>query len=360
MHRQLQALQAEQPIHYVVWEALPGGMESYITRYTEHLEGRRPTYIYSLRPSGNHLNPRLNGHFSEGSRNNWRCYTGFFRYARRHRRDVFHFINSGPVILLLALLAGVRNPVYHIHGTKYWKTWKDRLYLKTAWRLVRLFRVRYVANSQHSAAIFERDALPLKPRVVYNGFSLQRFLQHRHRRTHLRRMAYIGRLDPDKNAHLVIRLFEELAAQRPEVELHIAGSGALEQDIRQQAQQSPFADRIFFYGWIEDVARFYAEADLFVFLSAHESFGNVVAEGLLTGLPVLTSNVPVFEEIHGDATTFCLGNPDDYAHISRRFWAAIEDFPALAQKAYDSAERLQRLFDIKTHLKDIEEVYANA
>ncbi|MCS7035953.1 MAG: glycosyltransferase [Saprospiraceae bacterium] len=359
MHRQTKALQAEPPIHYVVWEALPGGMESYITRYTEHLEGRRSTYIYSLRPSGNHLNPRLNGHFAEGSRNNWACYTGFFRYARRYRRDVFHFINSGPVVLLLALLAGVRRPVYHIHGTKHWKTWKDRLYLKAAWRLVGLFRVRYVANSEHSAAIFERDALPLRPRVVYNGFDLQRFLQHRHRRMHLRRMAYVGRLDPDKNAHLVLRLFEELAAQRPEVELHIAGSGALEADIRRQAQQSPFAHRIFFYGWIEDVARFYAEADLFVFLSAHESFGNVVAEGLLTGLPVLTSDVPVFEEIHGDTTTFCLGNPNDYAQIRQRFWTALEDYAALAQKAYDAAERLQRLFDIKTHLKDIEEVYAN-
>lgn len=358
MHQKGGVLQKKRPIHYVVWEALPGGMESYITHYTEYLEGRRSTYIYSLRPTGNHLNPRLNGHFSEGSRSNWKCYTGFFQYARRHRRDIFHLVNSGPVILLLALLAGVRCPVYHIHGTKYWKRWKDRLYLKAAWRLAGLFRVCYVANSQHSAAVFRRDALPLKPRVVYNGFPLQRFLQYRHQRTQLRRMAYIGRLDPGKNAHLVVRLFEELAAQRPEVELHIAGTGTLEKDIRRQVEQSAFAHRIFLHGWVEDIARFYAEVDLFVFLSAYESFGNVVAEGLLTGLPVLVSDVPVFEEIHGDVPSFCLGTPTDYAQISRRFWAAVEDFPALAQKAYLSAERLQRLFDINIHLRDIEAVYA--
>lgn len=52
MHRQVKTLQAEKPIHYVVWEALPGGMESYITYYTEHLEGRRLTYIYRLAPYG--------------------------------------------------------------------------------------------------------------------------------------------------------------------------------------------------------------------------------------------------------------------------------------------------------------------
>lgn len=150
----------------------------------------------------------------------------------------------------------MRSPIYHIHGTKYWKTWKDRLYLKAAWYLVRLFRVCYVANSQHCAAIFERDALPLKPRVVYNGLPVQRFFAHRRKRSQLLRMAYVGRLDPDKNVHLVIRLFEELAAHRSEVELHIAGSGALEEEIRRQAGQSPFAHRIFFYGWIQDVDSF--------------------------------------------------------------------------------------------------------
>ncbi len=349
--------QAAQPIHYVVWEALPGGMESYITYYTEHFYERRPVYIFSLRPSGNHLNPRLNGHFAEGSRSNWACYTSFFRYARRHRKGLFHLVNSGPVILLLALLAGVRRPVYHIHGTKYWKRWTDYLYLKAAWLLAGCFSVRYVANSKHSAAVFEREVLPLKPRVVYNGFHLWRFLPYRHRRTRLQRMAYVGRLDPDKNAHLVIRLFEELAAREAQVELHIAGSGSLEEDIRRQARQSPYAERIFFHGWIAEVARFYAEADLFVFLSAHESFGNVVAEAMLTGLPVLTSRVPVFEEIHGDAATFCLGDPEDYETLRWRFLQAVKNFDTLSQRAYEVGERLQQLFDLETHLQQIEHIY---
>ncbi len=333
-------------------------MESYITYYTEYFSERFPVYIYSLRPTGNHLNPRLNGHFAEGSRSNWVCYRRFFRYARRHRGGLFHLVNSGPAILLLALLAGVRRPVYHIHGTKHWKTWKDRLYLKAAWRLASLFEVRFVANSMHSARVFRRDVLPVSPQVVYNGFDLSRFLPHRHWRTELRRMVYVGRLDPGKNVHLVIQLFEELAACRPHLTLHIAGTGALEAQLREQAQQSPFSERIVFCGWLEDVARFYAEADLFVFLSAHESFGNVVAEALLTGLPVLTSDVPVFEEIHGDPSTFCLGDPADYEQVCRRFRVAVEDFPTLAQKAFALAERLQALFDLNKHLREMEHIYA--
>jgi len=352
--------QASEPIHYVVWQALPGGMESYISHYTNHLYGQRDLFIFSLRPTGNGLNDRLDDYFDEGAEGNWACYTRFYRYARRHRKDLFHLMNSGPIILLLLLLAGARNPVYHIHGTKYWKTWKDKLYLMTAWRIASWFRVRFVANSGYSAGIFERDVLPIQPKVVYNGFELSQFLEKRWLRARLRRMAYIGRLDRGKNVHLVIRLFEEAAANDSDLELHIAGSGHLEAELHRQAHQSPFADRIVFHGWLDDVASFYQSVDLFVFLSAYESFGNVLPEALLTGLPILTSNIPVFEEIHGGEKAFCLGSPDNYAEISRNFHKAIADYPDLAQKAYAAAERLKSLFDIEMHLKEIEQTYETA
>lgn len=335
-------------------------METYITHYTNHLYGQRDLFIFSLRPTGNGLNDRLHDHYDQGSHNNWECYSRFFRYARKHRRDLFHLMNSGPIVLLLLLLAGVRNPVYHIHGTKYWKNWKDKIYLKTAWRLAALFRVRFVANSEYSAGIFERDALPIRPKVIYNGFELSRFLEKRWLRARLRRMAYIGRLDHGKNVHLVIRLFEEAAATDPELELHITGTGALDAALKQQARQSPFADRITFHGWLDDVARFYQSVDLFVFLSAYESFGNVVPEALLTGLPILTSNVPVFEEIHGGERAFCLGDPENYPQIRDNFLRAIADYPDLAQKAYAATERLQRLFDLENHLNEIERTYETA
>lgn len=62
-------------------------------------------------------------------------------------------------------------------------------------------------------------------------------------------MAYIGRLDKGKNVHLVIRLFEEAAANDPDLELHIAGIGHLDTELRLQASRGPFADRIVFHGF---------------------------------------------------------------------------------------------------------------
>jgi glycosyltransferase involved in cell wall biosynthesis len=348
------------PVHYVVWESLPGGLETYITHYTNSLDGDRELYLFSLRPCGNELNKRLDDRYEQGSRNNRELYLKYYRYCRAHRKDIFHVMNCGPIILLLTLLAGVRNPVYHIHGTKYWKTWRDRIVMKAAWYLTSLFKVRIVANSQYSAGIFQRDALPRTPIVIHNGFNLSRFLEKRWLRSQLRRMAYIGRLDNGKNVPLVIRLFEAIADDMPELELHIAGIGDLEAEIEQVALISPYRRRIFFHGWVEDIASFYQAADLFVFPSAHESFGNVLAEALLTGLPVLTSNVPVFEEIHGGEKIFCLGDPDNYPEVRENFLRAVSNFPALAQKAHDASNRIAELFALESHIQAIKHTYETA
>ncbi|MBK9335337.1 MAG: hypothetical protein IPM98_01635 [Lewinellaceae bacterium] len=85
------------PIHYVVWESMPGGMESYVSHYTNRFYGQRELFIFSLRPSKNGLAKQLDDHFEQGSDNNWACYSRFFRYARKHRRDLFHLMNGGPV-----------------------------------------------------------------------------------------------------------------------------------------------------------------------------------------------------------------------------------------------------------------------
>ncbi|MCK6692421.1 MAG: glycosyltransferase family 4 protein, partial [Thermoanaerobaculia bacterium] len=175
-------------------------------------------------------------------------------------------------------------------------------------------------------------------------------------RQELRRIAYIGRLHPGKNVELVLRLFGEVATQHPRLELHIAGDGMLREQLESQVQSSLYRDRIIFHGWVNDVASFYENADLFLFPSAHESFGNVVLEALLTGLPVLTSNIPVFDEIHGGEKAFLLGDPDNYEAMKCNFLTAIAHFPDLAQKAYTVGEQIAKTFKIENHLQGIESI----
>lgn len=332
-----------------------------IVHYVNHWGDKRKLYAYSLRKADRRIYDESKITITEGKSGGWRLYADYFRYCRRHRRDIFHLHNGGPVIFLLTLLAGVQKTVYHIHGTIYWHNFVQKLYLKPIWFLNRVLltwkQASFVANSKYSAGIFSRKALPVQPTVIYNGLDTQNFLKKKSLRTNLRRMAYIGRMHTGKNVDLVIRLFEEIAGGYPELELHLAGTGSLQVALEEQARKSPHAQRIRFLGYVKDIASFYGSVDLFVFLSAYESFGNVIAEALLTGLPTLTSNVPVFEEIYGEEKDFILGDPSDYEAVKRRFLQSIADFPRLSQKAFDISTSVEKQCSVEHHLRQIEDIY---
>ncbi len=344
-------------IHYIMWETGFGGLELSVIHYGRHFAGRRNLHAYSLRPAWAKIYDESKINMQEGPIENWPCYRDYFRYCRKHRNNLFHLMNVGPLVLLLTLFAGVKNPIYHIHGTKHWRSPFQKLYLKILWWFCSLFNFSIVANSAHSASVFDREVMGRDSLVVHNGFETGIFNQKKRKRTSLKKIGYAGRLNPGKNVGLVIRLFEEIAGQQPGLELLIAGDGPMRASLEKQAAQSPFASRIIFLGIVKDMPSFYEMLDLMVFLSDHESFGNVLVEALLTGLPVLTSTVPAFEEIHGGDADLVIGNPHDFPTVRTNFLKAVNNFPALAGKAYDMSTAVKQKFDIDHHLDKIEHIY---
>lgn len=52
------------------------------------------------------------------------------------------------------------------------------------------------------------------------------------------------------------------------------------------------ADRVFMPGFATDPSPYYSQADLFVLSSTGEGFGNVIAEALAAGTPVVSTDCP--------------------------------------------------------------------
>ncbi len=336
-----------------------GGAELSVRHYAKQFGPKWPLFAYSLRKATHQIFEGLPIQTTEGENGNWQCYIKYFRYCLNNRKDIFHLHNAGPIIAFITVLAGVKNPIYHIHGTIYWHNTKQKIYLKFVWFLLRFFRLTYVGVSEHSAKIFTRDAIKRDPLIIYNGLETRPFQNKLHKRTTIKKIGYAGRLFKGKNVDLVIRLFEEVAAEYPEMELHIAGDGALRSELEEQAQQGGYADRIKFLGFINDMPSFYADMDAFVFLSAYESFGNVLAEALLTGCPVLTSDIPVFKEIYGEDSDFLLGDYRNYEQITQNFKAALANYSRLADQAYALSDEMRERFSIEKHLCQIEQLYEN-
>ncbi|MEY4591261.1 MAG: hypothetical protein RIR18_156 [Pseudomonadota bacterium] len=94
---------------------------------------------------------------------------------------------------------------------------------------------------------------------------------------------HVGRLAAEKNLALVERTFAAIKQQHPTAKLILVGDGPSRAQLAEQHPDYIFAGM----RTGEDLAAHYASGDLFPFASLTETFGNVVLEGMSSGLPVL-------------------------------------------------------------------------
>ncbi len=103
-------------------------------------------------------------------------------------------------------------------------------------------------------------------------------------------LLYAGRVANEKNLPMLIDAFARLPESVAPVRLLIVGDGPLRVRLERNNRDS----RILFAGYRtgEELASCYASADLFVFPSLTETFGNVMLEAMAAGLPVVAFDVP--------------------------------------------------------------------
>jgi glycosyltransferase involved in cell wall biosynthesis len=149
---------------------------------------------------------------------------------------------------------------------------------------------------------------------------------------------YAGRLTSEKGIWLLADAF--LAARRREPRLHLilAGGGPEEQELRAR-----LGDAATFLGWLDgdDLPRAYASADVFLFASQTDTFGQVVLEAQASGLPVVAVDaggpastiehgrtgllVPPEEEALASAVLTLAQRPPLRAQLSRTALAAVRE-----------------------------------
>ncbi len=98
------------------------------------------------------------------------------------------------------------------------------------------------------------------------------------------KVLYAGRLTSEKGVHLLAESFLRAHAHDPRLHLLVAGGGPEEGELR-----SLLGERATFLGWLEGeaLARAYASADMFLFCSSTDTYGQVVVEAGASGLPVV-------------------------------------------------------------------------
>jgi glycosyltransferase involved in cell wall biosynthesis len=99
------------------------------------------------------------------------------------------------------------------------------------------------------------------------------------------RLLYVGRISKEKDLDLLAEAYRRLRDEGLPVQLFVVGHGPYSEAL---AKSLPDA---IFTGYLTgtELARAYASADIFVFPSTTDTFGNVILEAQASGLPVVVS-----------------------------------------------------------------------
>lgn len=128
---------------------------------------------------------------------------------------------------------------------------------------------------------------------------------------------YAGRLAPEKEVGTAIEAFGRFQREQcPDAVLVLAGDGPSAGELNEQCDREGVNARFIGFSALPELQRWYASADVLLFPSPTETFGNVVLESMACGTPVLCANAGGVRDIvrHGETGLLCdAGDADSFA-----------------------------------------------
>jgi glycosyltransferase involved in cell wall biosynthesis len=239
-------------------------------------------------------------------------------WADRQQFDAIHVHTPGPMGLCGWLVAKMlRVPVlmtYHTDFPRYVRdlTGDHRLTTATESYMNWFFGQAHTIFSRSKDYCGKLRALGLGDKrleMVLPGVDTEKFnpemrdvnLWPRLRVGQAHKLLYAGRVSLEKNLPFLVEAFRLLCRQRQDVALVVAGDGPYRAEMEKAAAGLP----VHFLGFQNDqeLSALYASSDLFVFPSATDTLGQVVAEAQAAGLPVLVSDQGGPKELMDDQIT---------------------------------------------------------
>lgn len=283
------------------------------------------------------------------------------------RPDLVHIVTEGPLgWSALQAASALKLPVssdfhtnFHAYSRLYGVGWLRKLivaYLRTLHNRADCTMVPTLRlQSELQAMGFERL------QVVARGVDTQRF-HPAHRSADLRAtwgaapqdlvVLSVGRVAAEKNLSLLIDAFEAMQQVHPQVKLVVVGDGPERAALQARCPQAILTGA----RRDADLATHYASADVFLFPSLTETYGNVTPEAMASGLAVVAFDYAAAADLIRHGENGLLAPTGDAAAFVRR---AIElaAVPALVDTLRHHARDTAQSLDWAVYVSQVEDIW---
>lgn len=208
----------------------------------------------------------------------------------------------GVLGILVAKLLGLRvSGIYHTDFPEYVRalTGDERMGAMT-WKYMEWFYglldLVFVPSEAYRLKLLDHGMAPEKLRVMPRGIDCQTFSPEKRDPRFWEmfgangqvKFLYVGRISKEKDLDILLEAYLRLHREHPDTLLSLVGDGPYFAELRQRLPKSSAVFTGFLSG--ESLAKAYASADIFVFPSTTDTFGNVILEAQASGLPAIVSD----------------------------------------------------------------------
>jgi glycosyltransferase involved in cell wall biosynthesis len=226
-------------------------------------------------------------------------------YIQREAFTEIIISTPGPIGLTALLAAKMLNlqtsGIYHTDFPQYVRILTDDSFLESvAWRYMHWFYGQldtvFVNSEEYRRSWVARGFAPEKLKILPRGLDTVLFSPERRdpafwtkfgEANGAIRLLYVGRISKEKDLDVLAQAYRRLRDEGLPIQLYLVGDGPY-----LQALNSTLLPDAVFTGYLrgKELATAYASADVFVFPSTTDTFGNAVIEAQASGVPVIVSD----------------------------------------------------------------------
>ncbi len=310
----------------------------------------------------------------------WRDAWAIIRLARLIRRERptilhTHTAKAGAVGRIAALLAGDARPpivvhTFHGHVLRGYFNPLTTLGFRTLERWLAWTTTALVAVSPEVRDDLVRlhVAPPSKFTVVRLGIELdERVCSDDEARRETRRVfgiapdafvvGWVGRMTAVKRTEDVLRTLRTLVGNGVDAYLCLVGDGPDREDLERYGHELGVIKRCLFFGYQQDVSRFYNAIDVLLLSSVNEGTPVSVIEALAAGRPVVATRVGGVPDVVRDGVDGFLVEAGDVTALADRLAELAADPERRARMGAEGRARVLERYAVDRLVDDVDRLY---
>ena len=205
---------------------------------------------------------------------------------------------------------------------KYFATW----FLD---RITAFIPIKVISNS-YSISVLNGNALGIKSnriKVIYRGRNTQKYKAWKHPESNDKFIwMSIGRLIPQKGYDLLLKAFFELKKVNANIQLRLIGEGSLRYELEGLIKELNLQDEVFLDGNKPLGWKYLYDAHAFVLPSVSEGFSGALVEALITGIPIVASDIPMNIEAVSPGKDAYLFKSKDQQHLYEKMLDLMNEY----------------------------------